>query len=411
MLGTMHDDEAPPAAGSRSIAADWFARGVGFVGGGLFVYGFVNGLLQASTVVLLFFFALLLGSALTPLVDRLRGVLPIGRGASLLLVYISFFALVIVMGLVIVPGALSQVSDLVTALPLALKRARDAADNLQPAALRSSLDALIDAAQKALNGGSTGPPAPGQVVSTGLAVLGIAVDVTTCLALVYFWLTERARLQRYVLSFVPHDRRAGVREGWNEVEVRLGNWVRGQLTLMGAMAVMTGIAYSVLGLPSALLLALIAGLAEVIPIVGPALGVGPALIVALTLKPEVLPLVIVAYVIIQLVEGNVLVPVIMRNAIGVSPLLILLSLLVGTALAGFIGALVSVPVAAAIEAILERLQDREVPIAQDAKASRTATDEEMTGDEPIDPGDSAGPDGSIRPPDSTARPRASNTPA
>jgi len=369
------------SAGSRSIAAEWFARGVGFVGGGLFIYALVNGLVEASNVVLLFFLALLLGSALTPLVDRLRGVLPVGRGASLLLVYVSFFAVVIVMGLVIVPGALNQVSDLVAALPPALQRARDATDNLQPQALRSSLDAIIDAAQKALNGGPSGPPAPGQVVETGLAALSVVVDVTTCLALVYFWLTERARLQRYVLSFVPAERRAGVREGWNEVEVRLGNWVRGQLTLMGAMAVMTGTAYSVLGLPSALLLALIAGLAEVIPIVGPALGVGPAIIVALTLRPDVLPLVIVAYVIIQFVEGNVLVPVIMRNAIGVSPLIILLSLLIGTAIAGFIGALVSVPVAASIEAILERLQDRDVPVAEDAAAARTTTNEEMTGDD------------------------------
>jgi len=183
-----------------------------------------------------------------------------------------------------------------------------------------------------------------------------------------------------VLSFLPPERRGGTREAWNAVELRLGNWVRGQLTLMAALAVMTGIAYTVLGLPSALLLALIAGLAEAVPIVGPALGVGPAILVALAIKPEVLLIVVIAYVIIQLLESNILVPIVMRNAIGVSPLLIILSLLVGTALGGLAGALVAVPTIAGLEAILERLQDREVPVGEDSATARHSSDEEVTGE-------------------------------
>jgi len=376
-----HESEAGSRT-ARSVAADWFARGVGFVGGGLFIYGVISGVVAASYVVLLSFFALLLASALGPLVDQLRTRLPVARGGALLLVYLGFFGTVIVMGLLIVPGALSQVGELVAALPPALQRARDASQTLEPAALRSSIRAMIDAADKAL--APSPAPAAGQVVETGLAVVNVVVAVTTTLALVYFWMTERARLQRFVLSFAPPERRAGAREGWNAIEVRLGSWVRGQLTLMAALAVMTGTAYTVLGLPSALLLALIAGLAEVVPIVGPALGAGPAILVAVALKPDVLPFVIVAYVIIQLIEGNVLVPIIMRNALGVSPLLIILSLLVGTALGGFVGALVSVPVAAALEAVLERLQDRDVPIAQDATAAKTTTDEAISGNPDID---------------------------
>ena len=75
---------------------------------------------------------------------------------------------------------------------------------------------------------------------------------------------EHARLQRYALSFVPAERRAGAHETWSAVEERLGHWVRGQLILMAVLAVATGVVYSVVGLPSALLLGLFAGLAEVI---------------------------------------------------------------------------------------------------------------------------------------------------
>jgi predicted PurR-regulated permease PerM len=363
---------------TRNVAVEWFGRGAGFVAGGLFIYAIVSGVVLASSLLLLFFFALLLGSALAPLVDQLRGRLPIGRGASLLLVYLTFFLVVVVGALLLAPGAISQVGDVVAAFPSALQRLREASQRLEPAAVRSSLAAIIDAAQAALRPGPA--PVAGQVVETGLVVANIVVSITTVLALVYFWMTERARLQRFVLSFAPSERRAGAREGWNEVELRLGNWVRGQLTLMGALAVMTGVAYTVLGLPAALLLALIAGLAEAVPIVGPAIGAVPAVLVALAIKPDVLPLVVVSYVVIQLIEGNILVPVVMRNAIGVSPLLIIMSLLAGAAIGGFAGAFVAVPVAAAVEAVLERLQDREVPIAQDATAARTTTDKEMTGD-------------------------------
>jgi len=372
------DLQERPSPTARDEVATWFSRGVGFVGGGFLAYGVVTGFIGASSVVLLFFFALLLASALEPLVARLRTRLPVARGAAVLLVYAAFFATVLVMALLVIPGALDQVGDLAAALPHALQRAKDASQNLQPDALRRSLGAIIDAAINALKPGPA--PVAGQVVSEGLAVADVVVSATTILALVYFWMTERARLQRFVLSFLRPERRGGTREAWNAAELRLGNWVRGQLTLMAALAVMTGVAYAVLGLPSALLLALIAGLAEAVPIVGPALGVGPAVLVAIAIKPEVLLFVVIAYVVIQLVESNVLVPIVMRNAIGVSPLVIILSLLVGTALGGFFGALVAVPVVAALEAVLERLQDRDVPVGEDSAAAKHTTDEEITGE-------------------------------
>jgi len=110
----------------------------------------------------------------------------------------------------------------------------------------------------------------------------------------------------------------------------------------------------------------IAGVAEAVPLIGPALGAVPAILVAATQKPDVLIPVVIAYVAIQFVESDVLVPRIMRNAIGVSPFLILVSLLMGAAIAGIVGALVAVPCAAGLVAVLERVQDREAPVSQDA---------------------------------------------
>ena len=109
----LEQSSARSSPSARDEAATWFARGLGFVGGGLLAYGIVNGFIGASSVVLLFFVALLLASALEPLVVLLRNRLPVARGAALLFVYAAFFAIVVVMVLLVIPGALNQVGELV----------------------------------------------------------------------------------------------------------------------------------------------------------------------------------------------------------------------------------------------------------------------------------------------------------
>jgi predicted PurR-regulated permease PerM len=359
----------PGRLSARAEVGLWFARGLGLVAGGLVVVAATAGLVGADRVLLLVFFALLLASALDPLVDRLRGALPVRRGPAILMVYVTFFAAVAAIGFVVVPIVIGQLGGLADQLPTVFGRLASWSASLQPAALATSVGALVAAAQAALAGGSS--PTSGQVVSAGLGVADVIVSVVTVLALVFFWMTERQRLQRFALSFLPPARRGGVREAWNIVERRLGAWVRGQLVLMVTLGVLTGIAYTVMGLPSGPLLGVIAGLAEVVPLVGPALGVVPALLLAAAFRPDLLLVVAVVYLVIHLVESNVLVPRVMRNAVGVSPFLLTVSLLVGAALGGLLGALVAVPIVAAVEAILERMQDRDVPVAQDA-ASATA---------------------------------------
>ena len=177
-----------------------------------------------------------------------------------------------------------------------------------------------------------------------------------------------------------------MREAWNIVEIRLGAWVRGQLILMLALGLMTGTAYTILGLPSGPILGIIAGLAEVVPLIGPVVGAVPALLVAGAFRPDLLPVVVLAYVVIQLVESNVLVPFVMRNALGVSPFLLTVSLLIGGALGGLLGAMIAVPIVAAVEAVLERLQDREVPVAQDAASLPAAATLVASGSGSTEPG-------------------------
>ena len=352
----------------RAELTPWAVRGAGLAIGVAAVVGLITIGFAAGGVLVLLFVAILLASALEPMVGLIRSRLPLGRGSTILVVYATFFVTVLGLALVVVPAAIAQGEHILAGLPAFFDSARDWAKDLRPHALSTSVTALIDSVA-----GMTrpAPPDPDAVVEVGALAAEVAVTLATLLTLVFFWLVEHAQLQRYVLSYVPLDRRAGARDAWNEVEGRLGAWVRGQLILMGAMGAATGIAYTLLGLPGALLLAVIAAITEAIPIVGPLLGAIPAVLVATTVSPELALIVAGVYVVLQLVEGSVLVPLVMRNTVGISPLLVLLSVLIGAAVGGILGALLAVPIAASVEIVLARLQARETPVAQDPAALET----------------------------------------
>ena len=359
----------------RSDITTWAIRGMGLAAGALIVFGLIQLGIAAASVLLLLFLSVLLASALEPMIGWLRERLPLGRVGTILVVYVAFFTFAIGMAFVVVPAAVNQGQRIVADLPPFFDQVRLWADNLRPVALSTSITALVDSVAEFF--APAPPPSPGEVVEVGTAVAEAALFLFTMLAIVFFWLVEHARLQRYSLAFLPADRRAGARNAWNEIETRLGLWVRGQLILMGFMGVTTGVAYALLGLPGALLLGLIAALTEAIPIVGPLLGAIPAVLVAATVSPELALVVALIYVVLQLIEGNVLVPIVMRNTIGISPLLVLFSLLVGAEVGGLLGAFLAVPIAASIEIVLSRLQAREKPVAQDPAAIETP-DEETT---------------------------------
>jgi predicted PurR-regulated permease PerM len=359
----------------RSDITAWAIRGMGLAAGALIVFGLIQLGIAAANVLLLLFLSVLLASALEPMIGWLRERLRMGRVGTILVVYLAFFIVAIGMAFVVVPAAVNQGQRILAELPAFFDQVRLWAEDLRPVALSTSITALVDSVAEIF--APAPPPSPGEVVEVGTAVAEAALFLFTMLAIVFFWLVEHARLQRYSLAFLPADRRAGARNAWNEIETRLGLWVRGQLILMGFMGVTTGVAYTLLGLPGALLLGLIAALTEAIPIVGPLLGAIPAILVAATVSPELALVVALIYVVLQLIEGNVLVPIVMRNTIGISPLLVLFSLLVGAEVGGLLGAFLAVPIAASIEIVLSRLQARETPVAQDPAAIESP-DEDTT---------------------------------
>jgi predicted PurR-regulated permease PerM len=178
--------------------------------------------------------------------------------------------------------------------------------------------------------------------------------VIVILILTLYWALDGPRLIRSALRLVPQDRRSSMSELIAAMEARLGYYLAGQGILALVIGLLSLVAYLSIGLPNALVLAIAAGVMEVVPLVGPFLGAIPAALVALSISPEKLIWVIVATTIIQQLENNLLVPRIMNRTVGVNPFVTLLSLFAFSLLFGVAGALMAIPVAAIIQLVLNQ---------------------------------------------------------
>jgi predicted PurR-regulated permease PerM len=188
---------------------------------------------------------------------------------------------------------------------------------------------------------------------SGVFVRGALATVTIFL-LGFYWTLESERTLRSLVLFFPAARRERIRELIAEIESRVGGYIRGQALLSTSIFILALISYLLIGLQFPLVLAIIAGVMEVVPIFGPVLGAIPAILLALSQDPSKVILVIIATVVMQSLENYLLVPRIMKQSVGVNPIVTLLALAAFTSLLGLPGALLAVPIAAIIQLLLDR---------------------------------------------------------
>jgi predicted PurR-regulated permease PerM len=166
------------------------------------------------------------------------------------------------------------------------------------------------------------------------------------LVLTLYWALDGPRIIKSVLLLVPQGLRDSFTELIAGMESKVGYYIAGQIILCIVIGILALIAYSFIGLPNALVLALAAGVMEAVPMIGPILGAVPAGLVALSVAPNKIIWVIVATLIIQQLENSLLVPRIMKSTVGVNPFVTLLALFAFGTLFGVAGALMAIPMAA-----------------------------------------------------------------
>lgn len=274
------------------------------------------------------FFSFVLMFAINPLIDSLQK-LHFPRALSIGLIFTLLWLMV---GLVIaglVPPLIEQTGNLIARLPDAIAKIEILNSHQQ------------EITQQLLSQIST---LPQNVFNITLGLFGNAISVITTLVISFYLLSERKHFGRYLSLLSGQEDKGKLTAILDRIEQKLGGWLRGELVLMFSVGTMTYLGLLLLGVESALSLAILAGVLEIIPNLGPIISAVPAVLVALTVSPILALGTAALYWGVQLIENNLLVPKVMGSAVGVNPVVVILGLMTGFRLNGPLGAVMAIPV-------------------------------------------------------------------
>ena len=319
------------------------------------------------------FFAFLIAYMLDPLVDRieesrlLRGK-PIARAVGIAVLLVGVFAVAAVLILVVAPMVYEEIASFVKRLPGLVARSRAAWEPLLaelglevPTSVGQAFEQLHVDVQSVLTKGYTPATAAvkwllgGTVSAVGAFVAALIVPVFA-----FYLLYDFDVLVAKAGELIPPRHRPEAHGFFREVDAVLGQFFRGQFTVMTILAVLYSAGYGVIGVPLAVPIGIMAGLLSFIPYVGSTLALATALLMtALDWQGWTQILwVLGVYGLIQGLEGFVITPKIMGDTVGISAIAVLFALLVGAELLGFTGVLLAVPAAAVTKILLQRIDER-----------------------------------------------------
>jgi predicted PurR-regulated permease PerM len=308
-------------------------------------------------VFLTLFVAIVISTAIRPFVRFLnnRGI---SKEIGIILVYLLLLMLILTGIILLVPLIAQQSALIINIIPETYHQIREGMlghPNFFVWRIATELPENLNLSP------APGPPEGEDVIENvghnleliGLGARSIFISFAA-LALAFYWTLDGQKNRTAILLLVPLEHRESARQLTAEMQVRLGAFVRGQALLGLIIGSLSFVAYTIIGLPYTLALAIVAGIMETVPVLGPILGAIPALIVAYTVDPSKAIWVFVATAVIQQLENNLLVPRVMKRAVGVNPLVTLLALTAFGSLFGILGAVVAIPLAAIIQLLLDR---------------------------------------------------------
>ena len=182
------------------------------------------------------------------------------------------------------------------------------------------------------------------------AIFGGIMSFVLIIVLSFYFAVQEDGLNRFLRLITPPKHQEYMLDLWKRAQIKIGRWLQGQLLLSLIVGVLVYIGLLILGVPYALLLALVASILELIPVFGSILAAIPAVVIAfITGSPTLAVLVIVLYIVVNQLQGNIIYPLVVQKVLGVPPLVVIIAIIAGAQLAGFLGILIAVPVAAAVQ--------------------------------------------------------------
>jgi predicted PurR-regulated permease PerM len=307
----------------------------------------------------LFFLGLVIAAAMRPGIDWLRrhGV---PRPAGLTIHYLALAGVVALLLWLVVPRAITQVGDAIGSVPTSQTELNKETKN--STGIKHEVLAGIQKRLKRL-------PSAGSALhaseTVGKKAFEALIGIFFTFAVAAYWIFERERAMRVVLSLLPRRHRRVVRDTWDLIDAKLGAFVRGELLLIAFVGTLLSLLFWAFGVPFWLLLGVFAGIVEIVPIVGPLIAGAVAIAAGLTDSWQVALAAGLCVLGVRLLEDYFVVPRVLGHAVGLSPLVVLVSVTAIGLLLGGIYVLLAVPIAAVLVTLVDVIVRDKDPAEED----------------------------------------------
>ena len=313
----------------------------------ILILGLAYLLYELSNILLVIVAAVVIASAFKPLVDYFENN-GIPRIPTVVGLYLLTASSLFVIAYFFVPPILQDLSDIVAQAPEYI-RSLQLEGSFIGQQLGGASGQPLSVSQLVSNLRETALGNGQQVFSFVSSFFGGVVSFFLILTLSFYLSIRRGGVEQFLRLVVPTAREDYVVNLWQRSQKKFGQWMQGQLVLMFIVGLLVYLGLAIIGVPNALLLAVIAGLLEAVPVFGPLLSAIPAIGLAGLSGGISLALITAGlFIIVQQFENNLIHPLVVNQVVGVPPIIVILAVVIGAALAGLLGAIMAVPIAAAL---------------------------------------------------------------
>ena len=309
----------------------------------------VAALFLAKEVLIILFLAIVISSALDSPVDYLeRKKIP--RILGTLLIFIATLIILAFLLYALIPVAISEFQILLANIGELKMPVLGSLDISQFKEINKYLESLVNAL---FSGGAS-------LINIIFSVFGGFALTAATLVLSFYLTINQGGVEKFLRAVLPITHENYVIEIYHRARKKLGLWFQGQLLLMLIVGSAVSLGLWILGVKYSLILGILAGVLEIVPMVGPIFAGAIAFLMAISESWTLGFYVIILFLVIQQLENHILIPIVMKKTVGISPVVVVVALLAGSQIAGFIGMILAVPTAVVIQEIIADWERRKL---------------------------------------------------
>jgi len=301
-------------------------------------------------------FSIIIASALEPFLQYCEGK-KIPRLLSLIIIYLLFFVFFAALIYIVLPLMLDQFKDFSDNYPTYFGKIEEVTGAITfiPGLSTNIHDLLTQLTGQI--------PSFTSLISYASSIFGGIISFLVVLVVSFYLSLSRGALDDFLSSVMPPQFEAYAHGLWIRGQKKMGRWLQAQLLLSVFMAVVVGVGLWILGVKYAFLIAIVVGILEIVPFVGPIVAAGLAVILALSQSAILGLWTLIFFVAVQQLENHILVPILIKKLVGLNPVAVILSILIGAKLGGVLGILLAVPLAAVVDEFFTDLSKRKTGAA------------------------------------------------